>query len=113
MSESKQITFTFQEIARELVKKEDIKEGHWGIFVKFGIQGANLGPNDSGLFPTAVVPVLELGIQKFEKPNNLTVDAAQVNPMKELIDVKPETTVVGGGARQLRAKERRKKRKSG
>ncbi|MSO22503.1 MAG: hypothetical protein EXQ58_04450 [Acidobacteria bacterium] len=88
MSESRQIVFSFKEIAEELVKKEDVREGHWGIFVKFGIHGANLGPTESGLFPTAVVPILELGIQKFDKPNNLTVNAAKVNPIKGFIATK-------------------------
>jgi hypothetical protein len=107
MSESRQIVFTFKEIARELVRREGIQEGHWGIFVKFGIQGTNLGPNESGLFPTAIVPVLELGIQKFETPNNLTIDAAEVNPTKKLIDVKPEGPAL---RRVLRGKVVRKKR---
>src|SRR5688572_7150889 len=88
MSESRQIMFTFKEIAEELVKKENVRDGHWGIFVKFGIQGANLGPNESGLFPAAVVPILELGIQKFDKPNNLTVNAADVNPITVFVEKK-------------------------
>ncbi len=30
--------------------------------------------------PAAIVPVQEIGIQKFEVESNLTVDAAKVNP---------------------------------
>jgi hypothetical protein len=30
--------------------------------------------------PAAVIPVLEIGLQKFEKETNISVDAAKVNP---------------------------------
>jgi hypothetical protein len=29
--------------------------------------------------PAAIIPVLEIGLQKFEKENNLSIDAASVN----------------------------------
>lgn len=42
-----------------------------------------MGSNDTDLKPTAVIPILELGLQKFEKENNLSVDAAEVNPSRK------------------------------
>jgi len=80
MPEANQYTFTFKEIAEVLVKKQDVHEGLWGIYIKFGIQAANAGPSDDQLAPTAVIPILQVGIQRFDKENNLTVDAAKVNP---------------------------------
>lgn len=82
MAESKVIVFSYPELAEMLVKKQNIHEGHWGLFFKFGIQGANIpiGPTQDQILPSAVVPVLEVGIQQFDKANSLTVDAAKVNP---------------------------------
>lgn len=80
MAEATLITFTFKELAEMLVKKQDIHEGIWGLYVKFGIKAANAGESDADLRPTAIVPVLELGLQKFEALNNLSVDAAEINP---------------------------------
>ena len=81
MGESKQITFSYKELAEVLVKKQDIHEGIWGLYVRFGINAANIGQNDDELKPSAIIPILELGLQKFEKENNLSVDAAKINPV--------------------------------
>ena len=80
MVESKQIVFTHKELATLLIKSQSIHEGWWGIFVKFGIRGANVGQSSSDLLPAAIVPILEIGLQKFDKETNLSVDAAAVNP---------------------------------
>lgn len=80
MAEPSQIIFTYKEVAEALVKQQGLHDGIWGLFFKFGIQGANMGPNDTDLKPTVVVPILEVGLQKFDKENNLSVDAAKVNP---------------------------------
>ena len=71
--------FTFKELATLMVRDVGVREGHWGAHAKFGLRATNLGPDDTGLMPAAVVPLLALGLQRFEKPNNLTVDAAEVN----------------------------------
>jgi hypothetical protein len=80
MPEPSQVTFSFQEIAELLVKKQELHEGIWGIFLKFGLGASNIGPNDTDLRPAAIVGVIEIGLQKFDKSSNLTVDAAKVNP---------------------------------
>ena len=78
MAEPKQFAFTFKELAEILVKQQKISEGYWGIFVKFGIQGTNLNVSQNELLPTAVVPILEIGIQKFDESNALTIDASTI-----------------------------------
>jgi hypothetical protein len=83
MAEPTQITFSYQEIAELLIKKHDLHEGLWGIFMKFGLAAANIGANDNDLRPAAIVGVTEVGLQKFDKPTNLTVDASKVNPKRK------------------------------
>ena len=80
MAEPNQIIFTYQEIVEALIKKHGLHEGIWGIYVRFGLKGANVGENDSSLRPSAIIPILEIGLQKFDKENILSVDAAKINP---------------------------------
>jgi hypothetical protein len=80
MGEASLISFSYKEVAEALVKKQGLHEGIWGLFIKFGISGANFGPTADDVKPTAIIPVLEIGLQKMEKENNISVDAARVNP---------------------------------
>ena len=76
----------FQDIAAALVRLSNLHEGHWGLYVEFGVTAANVSMKTSDettetkLFPTALIPVKSMGIQIFPEPNDLTVDAAKVNP---------------------------------
>jgi hypothetical protein len=91
MAHATQVIFSFKELAEVLVKQQDIHEGLWGIYLKFGIAAGNApGPNGD-LLPTAVVPVMEIGIQKFDEANSLTVDASAINPRPELAGEKGKT----------------------
>jgi hypothetical protein len=81
MAEATQYLLSFKELAEIVVKKQGLHEGFWGIIVKFGIQAANLNlPGGASLFPSAIVPILEIGIQKQDELTPLAVDAAIVNP---------------------------------
>jgi hypothetical protein len=82
MAEATQIVFKHKELAEILIKAQNIHTGIWGLFFRFGIAGMNLGASDADLQPSAVVPILEVGLQKFEKETNISVDAAKVNPQK-------------------------------
>ena len=93
MPEATQIVFKHKELAELLVKAQGIHTGIWGLFIRFGIGASNIGPSDAELQPAAIVPVLEIGLQKFEKETNLSVDAAKVNPEKESSLVLPATSV--------------------
>ena len=79
MPEAKQIIYTFKELATLMVKDQGIREGYWGIYARFGIGAANTGPSETDIKPTALVPIVELGLQRFDELNNLSVDAAAVN----------------------------------
>ena len=80
MAEPSQFIFSHKEVAQALVKHQGIHEGVWGLYIEFGIQAANAGPTDDQLLPTAIVPVQKIGLQRFVKENNLSIDAAKVNP---------------------------------
>lgn len=80
MAETSQLIFSFKEIVTALIKSQDIHDGIWGIFVNFGLGASNVGPSDNELKPTAMIPIIAMGLQRFEKENNLSVDAAKVNP---------------------------------
>lgn len=82
MAEVKTYLFDYKEVAEALVKKQEIHEGLWGIYMEFGIGAANISidPSDQALLPAAIIPVRRIGIQRFDTPNSLTVDAAEVNP---------------------------------
>lgn len=80
MPEATTIMFTHKELAEALVKAHGIHEGIWGVAIQFGLGAATAGPNEKELQPAAVVPVMAVGIRKFDTENNLTVDAAKVNP---------------------------------
>jgi hypothetical protein len=89
MAEPTQIVFSYKEVAEALLKKENIHEGIWGLYIQFGISAANAGPDKDSLRPTAIVPILHIGLQKFEEENNLAVDAALVNPKPLIPDDRP------------------------
>jgi hypothetical protein len=83
MPEVLNYVFDHKELAEILIKKQDIHEGHWLIYIEFGFAAANVtsGPDDPSLLPSAIVPVRKIGIQKVDQPNQLSVDASIVNPL--------------------------------
>ncbi|MBM3774274.1 MAG: hypothetical protein FJW37_03840 [Acidobacteria bacterium] len=89
MAEAKQFVFTHREVVEALLKKQGIHEGIWGLYIRFGIKAANVGGSPSELMPSAIIPVLEIGLQKFDKESNIAVDAALVNPKVESVPRAP------------------------
>ena len=84
MPKTKQLTFSHQEVAAALVREQGIHEGFWGVIVEFGIGAANIArPGTEELLPAAIVPLVGIGIQRFDEENALTVDAAKVNPARQ------------------------------
>jgi len=78
--ETTRFTFSHKEIVEMLIKKQGFHEGLWMMYVEFGLGALNAGPSDDQLLPAAIIPVMKIGLQKGEKENSLTVDAAKVNP---------------------------------
>lgn len=86
MAEATRYTFSYKEVVEALIKKQGLHEGHWAIYMEFGIQGANGGPNPEEALPLAIVPVLKIGLQKVEADSKFpgVIDAAIVNPNREV-----------------------------
>jgi hypothetical protein len=84
MPETKNYVFSYTELAELLVKKLDIHEGLWGVFIEFSLGAANVptSPDGKTLAPAAIAAIKSIGIQRFDAPNNLTVDAAAMNPVQ-------------------------------
>lgn len=82
MGEPQIITFSYNELTTLLIKHQGIHEGLWSLTVQMGFQAAHIkvGPSDEDVVPAAIVPLIKIGIQKQDKPNPLTVNAAEVNP---------------------------------
>jgi len=81
MAQADRYTVTFAEIATTLVKNLGLHEGHWGIYVEFGLQATNIRTEaPDTMMPAAVIPIVKLGLQRFPEPNPISVDAAEVNP---------------------------------
>jgi hypothetical protein len=83
MAEINIIEFEYKDVAKALIQYHKITEGHWGVALKLGIQGANISIGEKkDLIPVAIVPILKIGLQRFDEPNNLTVDASKIKPRK-------------------------------
>ena len=82
MAETNLVTFSYKEVVEALLKKQNIHEGLWALYIEFGIGAVNAGPSSDQLSPSAIVPVGKIGIQRTTEINNLSVDAAEVNPLK-------------------------------
>jgi hypothetical protein len=100
MAETKQIAFTHKEVVEALLKQQGIHEGIWSLYVEFGLGAVNVGASEDSLLPAAVIPVLKIGLQKADKVNSLSVDAARVNPRV----LAPKKTTRRAAKRESKAK---------
>ena len=87
------IIFRFNELAEMLIKDQNIHEGIWGLFVKFGISAVNVTDASGETRPTAMIPILEIGLQKFDEASSLAVDAAVVNPAPKKVIAKTKKVI--------------------
>jgi hypothetical protein len=93
MPEETEVMFTHKELVELMLKKQNIHEGIWMLSVRFGMQATNFGatPDGSDVLPTALIPVLAIGIHRTDKVNNVAVDASAANPRTpEVNRVKPK-----------------------
>jgi hypothetical protein len=82
MAEADRISFTYKEVVEALLKTQSVHDGIWGLYVEFALAASNVGPSDEELKPAAIIPIIKIGIQRFEKENNLSFDASKVNPKR-------------------------------
>lgn len=84
MAEAIQYKFSHREIAEILIKQQGLHEGIWGLYVRFGLGASNVGESPAQIQPAAIIPVLEIGLQKFDQETGISVDAAKVNPKPQV-----------------------------
>jgi hypothetical protein len=92
MPESKNYTFSFQELVELMVKSLELHEGLWGLYVEYNLGAANIPVNPANpdmkvIAPASFAMVKSIGLQRFDSPNNLTVDAAIVNPTQTKLNL--------------------------
>jgi len=81
--ESETIVTSHKKVVEALIKLHGIHEGTWGLFVRFGLAASNVGEDQQHLMPAAILPVVEIGLQRFKDETNISLDAAKVNPKME------------------------------
>ena len=83
MAEQTQLVFTYKEVVEALISQQGLSSGIWRLYIKFGIAAANIRPAPAAdANPAAIVPVLEIGLQKDNEVTNLSVDAAALSKKK-------------------------------
>ncbi len=79
MVDSEQRLFSHHDILELLIKREGIHEGIWSLIIEFKFGATLAGPADM-LFPTGFMGVSKIGLQRGAELNNVSLDAAIVNP---------------------------------
>lgn len=79
-----QIAYTHKDLLKLMLKDQNIHEGYWTLLIRYGFGAGNVPtsadqPNDVN--PTALVGVLNVGLQRASAMGPLTVDAAIENPL--------------------------------
>jgi len=75
---------THEELATILVKSFNLHEGIWTLVFTFGIGTVNTGTlgREKEINPTAVIPILSIGLERGREKSTISVDAAVVNPVR-------------------------------
>jgi hypothetical protein len=82
------LTVPFKDVAAALVRQAGLHEGKWALYFEFALGAANIpaanvaDPTKPLLRPAAIIPVVKLGLRRVEQLDDLSVDAAEVNPAK-------------------------------
>jgi hypothetical protein len=86
MADPKRIVLPYKELVEFMIKKNDLHEGIWALFARFGLNVMNAAveyENASQLRPVAIVPLVEIGLQEGTQLHELSLDAAVVNPRRK------------------------------
>ena len=81
-AETTQYVFKHRDLVLTMVKAQNLHEGCWTLLVNFGFSAANVGPTANDVYPTAIIPITGIGLQRVDSVinPNMTVDAAKENP---------------------------------
>lgn len=80
MAEATHYMFSHEELVGALLRQQGIHTGFWTISIEFTLGVGIAGPDVATPLPTAMASVARIGIQQANEPNQLTFDAARLNP---------------------------------
>jgi hypothetical protein len=76
--------YDYKDVVENLIKAQGLHEGLWRLILDLGLSATNVNVlDDSGkttLTPTGMVLIRRIGLIQTSEPDDLTVDAAAVNP---------------------------------
>ena len=84
MAGNKQYLFNHKAIVEDMIKRQGLHEGLWMLTIELGLKGTNVQTQTAEgnvLTPAGVLTISRLGITRTNQANDLTVDAAKVNPL--------------------------------
>jgi hypothetical protein len=74
MTLPERFSYSFVEIAELLVKKADLHEGHWGLYVEFGLNATNIVTEA----PKTMLPALVSGCGKGKSTPSTQIERVAV-----------------------------------
>ena len=78
MPETTQMVYSHRELTELILRDRGITSGHWAIYIKFRLVGANVELDEGDLKPVAMTFVESIGVTRVEAPNPLSVDASRL-----------------------------------
>jgi len=83
--------YSIDELICALLRDQRIHEGHWALSVEFSASGASVKPQDNSArtLPGLIVSVNGATLVQAESAASGAVDAAVVNPRKDMASAKP------------------------
>lgn len=74
---------SLKEVVEALVKHLGLHEGLYDMSVEFKLAVGQVGPSVDSVLPGAIVGVSRIGLSKTKNKGPNTVDASEVNPVKQ------------------------------
>ena len=84
MPEATQIVYSHKELTELILRDRGITSGHWAIYMKFRLMGANVGLEEGDLNPVAMTFVDSIGVTRVPDPNPLSVDASKLRERRRV-----------------------------
>lgn len=90
MPETTQMIYSHKELTELILRDRGITSGHWAIYIKFRLVGANVELDEGDLKPVAMTFVESIGVTRVEAPNPLSVDASKLRVKRSVSTKAPK-----------------------
>mgnify|MGYP001570234318 CR=1 FL=1 len=77
-------TFDWKAVATALVRMQALHQGIWRVGFRFDLRAAIVNMHNQQV-PAAFLPIIETNLHKVDVLDDLSVDAAEVNPESQII----------------------------